>query len=133
MGICSMTLGAQTEALWQSRRVRWEGKWKGGSRRRGHGRTYGWFLLKTTTKFCKTIILQLKSKWQKCKYVDCKLEANFEEPQGGCQIIPCGIPFSIKLSGNSTLDDFLENLERSNFVSRMVQGHGQKDFRMVCI
>ena len=133
MGICSMTLGAETEALWQSRRVGWEGKWKGGSRGRGHGCTYGWFLLKTTTKFCKTIILQLKSKWQKRKYIYCKLEANFEASQGGCQIIPCGIPFSIKLSGNSTLVEFLVNLERSTFVSRMVQGHRQEDFRMVCI
>lgn len=33
---------------------------------------------------------------------------------------------SIILSGNSTLDDFLENLQKSNFVSRMVQGHRDK-------
>ena len=58
--------------------------------------------------------------------LECKLEANFEASQGECQIIPCGVPFSIKLSGNSTLDDFLENLEKSNFVSRMVQGHRDK-------
>lgn len=36
------------------------------------------------------------------------LEANFEASQGECQIILCGVPFSIKLSGNSTSDDFLE-------------------------
>lgn len=36
------------------------------------------------------------------------------------------LSLSIILSGNSTLDDFLENLQKSNFVSRMVQGHRDK-------
>lgn len=51
------------------------------------------------------------AKKQICIYMyvlECKLEANFEASQGECQIILCGVPFSIKLSGNSTLDDFLE-------------------------
>ena len=39
-----MTLGTQTRALWQSRRVRWGGRWEGGLGGRGHGCAYGWFL-----------------------------------------------------------------------------------------
>ena len=30
MGICYMTQGTQTRALWQSRRVGWGGRWEGG-------------------------------------------------------------------------------------------------------
>ena len=40
-----MTQGTQTGVLWQSRRVEWGGRWEGSPGRRGHGCTYGWFLL----------------------------------------------------------------------------------------
>ena len=42
----------------------WKGRWEGGLGGRGHGCTYGWFLLMfdKTTKFCKAIFLQLKNK-----------------------------------------------------------------------
>ena len=36
MGICCMTQGTQTRALWQPRKVGWGGKWEGESRGRGH-------------------------------------------------------------------------------------------------
>ena len=45
MGICCMTQGPQSGALWQSRRGGWEGRWEGGSGGRWHGSTYGGFLL----------------------------------------------------------------------------------------
>ena len=45
MGICCMTQGTQIGALWQSRRVGWGGRWEGGLGGKGHGCTYGWFLL----------------------------------------------------------------------------------------
>ena len=45
MGICCVTRGTQTDALWQSRRVGWGGRWEGDSGERGHGCTYGWVLL----------------------------------------------------------------------------------------
>ena len=45
VGICYITQGAQTRALWQPRGVRWGGWWEGGSRGRGHMYTYGWFKL----------------------------------------------------------------------------------------
>ena len=45
MGICGMTQETQTGALWQSRRVRWGGRWEGGLGGKGHGCTYDWFLL----------------------------------------------------------------------------------------
>ena len=38
-------LGELKQGLWRSRRGRWGGKWKGGLGGRGHGCTYGWFLL----------------------------------------------------------------------------------------
>ena len=38
MGICCVTQGTQSGAMWQSRRV-------GGKGGRGHGCTNGWFLL----------------------------------------------------------------------------------------
>ena len=41
MEICCMTQGAQTEALWQSRKMGWGGGWKGGFGGWGHGCTYG--------------------------------------------------------------------------------------------
>ena len=44
MGICGMTQETQTGTLWQSRRVRWGGRWEGGLGGRGHGCIYGWFL-----------------------------------------------------------------------------------------
>ena len=37
MGICCMTQGTQTGALWQSSRVGWGGRRKGGSGGSGHG------------------------------------------------------------------------------------------------
>ena len=37
MEICCMTQGAQTEALWQSRKMGWGGRWKGGFGGWGHG------------------------------------------------------------------------------------------------
>ena len=36
MGICSMTQGTQTEAVWQPREVGWEGRWEGSWRGMGH-------------------------------------------------------------------------------------------------
>ena len=45
MGICCMTQGTQTGALWQSRGVGGGGGWEGGSGGREHGCTYDWFLL----------------------------------------------------------------------------------------
>ena len=41
----AVTQGSKTGALWQPRGVGWGGKWKGGSRGRGHMYTYGWFML----------------------------------------------------------------------------------------
>ena len=45
MGICCMTQGTQIGALWQSRRVGWGGRWEEGLGGKGHGCTYGWFLM----------------------------------------------------------------------------------------
>ena len=45
MGICCVTQGTQTGALQQPRGVGWGGRWEGGSTGRGHGCTYGWFML----------------------------------------------------------------------------------------
>ena len=36
MGICCMTQGTQTGALWQPRGLGWGERWEGGSIRRGH-------------------------------------------------------------------------------------------------
>jgi len=64
MGICCMTEGTPTEALWQSRKVGWGGSWEGDLGGWGH-----WLILyvwQKTTKFCKAIILQLKNKLKNC-------------------------------------------------------------------
>ena len=45
MGICCMTQGIQTGALWQSRSVGWGGRQERGSGGRGHGSTSAGFLL----------------------------------------------------------------------------------------
>ena len=45
MGICFMSQGTQTGALYQPRGVGWGGRWEGHSRGRGHMDTYGWFML----------------------------------------------------------------------------------------
>ena len=45
MGICCMTQGTQTGALYQPRRVEWGGRWEGGSRGRELIYTYSWFML----------------------------------------------------------------------------------------
>ena len=49
MGICCMSQGTQTGALYQPRGVGW-GRWKGGSRRRGDMYTYDWFMLRYDRK-----------------------------------------------------------------------------------
>ena len=65
MGICCMTQGTQTVALWQSRRVGWGGEV---GRRFGREGTcvYLWLILvdvwQKTTKYCKAIIFQFKKK-----------------------------------------------------------------------
>ena len=41
MGICCMTQGTQTGALYQPRGVGWGERWEGGSRGRGHMYAYG--------------------------------------------------------------------------------------------
>ena len=45
MGICCLSQGTQIGALQQSRGVGWGRRWEGGLGGRGHGCTYGWFLL----------------------------------------------------------------------------------------
>ena len=40
-GICCMSQETQTVALYQPKRVRWGGRWEGGSRRRRYMCTYG--------------------------------------------------------------------------------------------
>ena len=45
MGICCMTQGTQTGALWQPGGMGWSGRWEGGSRGTGHMYIYGWFML----------------------------------------------------------------------------------------
>ena len=50
MGIFCMSQGTQTGALHQPRVVGWGGRWEGGSGRRGHRCTYGWFMLKFDRK-----------------------------------------------------------------------------------
>ena len=45
MGNCCMTQGTQKGTLWQSRRSGWGGRWEEGLGGRGHGCTYGWFLM----------------------------------------------------------------------------------------
>ena len=45
MGVCCMTQGTQTGALYYPRGVGWGGKLEGGSRVRGYMYTYGWFML----------------------------------------------------------------------------------------
>ena len=45
MGLCILSQGTQTGALYQPRGVGWGGRWKGGSRGRGHTYNYGWFIL----------------------------------------------------------------------------------------
>ena len=58
MGICHMSQGAQTGALYQLRRVGWERVSRG--RRRVY--TYDCDVWRKTTKFCKAINLQFKKK-----------------------------------------------------------------------
>jgi len=51
----------QTGALYQPRRVGWEGRWEGVSKGRGYMYNHGWFMLrfeKKTAKFYKAIIRQ---------------------------------------------------------------------------
>ena len=45
MGICCMSQGTQTGALYQPRVVGWGGRWEGASRGRAYMYTYGWFML----------------------------------------------------------------------------------------
>ena len=45
MGICSMSRGTQTGAVYQPRGVGWGGRWKGGSRGRVLMYIYGSFML----------------------------------------------------------------------------------------
>ena len=66
MGICCMTQGTQTGALWQFRRVGWEGRWKGGLGGRGHGCTYGLFLLIYDWKPQNSVKLSILQ-WKKFK------------------------------------------------------------------
>ena len=61
MGICCMVQETQTGALYQPRRVGWEGRWEGVSKGRGYMYNHGWFMLrfeKKTAKFYKAIIRQ---------------------------------------------------------------------------
>ena len=50
MGVCCMTQGTQTGALYQPREVGWEGRWEGGSKGRGYMYTYSWFMLRFDIK-----------------------------------------------------------------------------------
>ena len=67
LGICSLTLGAQTAALSRTTRVGPGGRREGGPRGRGHMYNYGRFMLMYGRKqhniCCKAIILQLKIKY----------------------------------------------------------------------
>ena len=45
MGICCMSQGTQTGALYQPRGVRWGERWERVSGGRGHMYTSGWFML----------------------------------------------------------------------------------------
>ena len=62
MGICCMTQGTQTGALYQPRGVRWGGRFK-----REGTYVYLWLMhvdvWQKTTEFCKAIILQFKKKF----------------------------------------------------------------------
>ena len=58
MGICRMSEEAQTRALYLPRGVGWGRRWEGGSKGRGYMYTYGSFMLRFETKFCKEIILK---------------------------------------------------------------------------
>ena len=63
-GICYMTQGAHTSALWQSKGVGGVGRREVGSRGRGH--VYLWLMhvdvWQKPTQYCKAIILQLNKK-----------------------------------------------------------------------
>ena len=66
MGICCMSQGTQTGALYQPRGVEWGGRWEGeGSRAREHMHIHAWLIhvevRQKTTKFSRAIILQLKN------------------------------------------------------------------------
>ena len=50
MGICCMSQGTQTVALYQPRGVRWGGRWEGVSKGRGYMYAYGWFMLRFDRK-----------------------------------------------------------------------------------
>ena len=50
MGICTMSQGTQTWALYQPRGEGWRGRWEGGSDGRGHMYTYGWFIFRFDRK-----------------------------------------------------------------------------------
>ena len=74
MGICYMAQGTQTGALCQPRGVGWGGRWEEGLGGRGHGCTYGWFLLMFDRKqqnsvkqlsFNKIIIINLPTTTKK--------------------------------------------------------------------
>ena len=55
MGICCMSQGTQTRALYQPRGVGWGGRWEGGSRGRGHMYAYGRFILMFDRKQQKSV------------------------------------------------------------------------------
>ena len=61
MGICCMSQGTQTGALYQPRGLGRGGRWEGCSGGRGRVYTYGGFMLRYDRKQqnCKAIILQL--------------------------------------------------------------------------
>jgi len=47
---CCMSQETQTGALYQSRGVRWGGRWEGGSKGRGYMCIYGWFMMRFDRK-----------------------------------------------------------------------------------
>ena len=85
--ICFLTQKTQIGALWQPR---WGGRWKGGSRRRGHMCTYDWSMLKySRNQHNIVIILQLKIK--KKNWV----------PQS------CWLHFQVSVLGSTDIEHFM--------------------------
>ena len=69
MGICHMTQGTKTGAVWQSGRVGGGERWTGGSGGRGHGcvpMVDSWWCMTENLKILKSNYLSIKTmKWQK--------------------------------------------------------------------
>ena len=67
VGICCTAQRTRIRSLWQPRRVGWDGRWGGSSRRRRCMCTYGWYMLiygRNEHNIINTIYFSIKNKFK---------------------------------------------------------------------